>query len=388
MQEVGGKKYAQCMKQVADFVQKFQQRLAQFGYTIGHAYMDEAYDLSDSFTALGNVYLVHESAATEVSHYDFATETFHPLSPGFSLDGGDLTQTTHVTKKRFPSDFWPSMKWGRKGFLHTRWLFSGIVLDLVNVHLFHDDSNLVNMDEEQSSVYSNNRKRALNCVLSEVESRHAGYTTGVGVKPALFVFGDLNFRLDSNSFIKRIAPETEKRPVELLEVPTSPSNCSDLKNGSSLRRTLSAVEFRKPGEKMAHSDSDRGIVLRVERKRFDYFNENDLMLNWKRYLSDDKELRNFPTLREMEINFQPTYPWSEDPDETVAFMKTRPPAWCDRVLMNDRAYSILQDEEANNDDLPPEYQSIGRLTCMGDHKPVYLSLSLPEPSRSRTNAHP
>ncbi len=50
MQEVGGKNYTQCMKQVPDFIGKLQQRLAVFGYCCGHSYVDEAFKRSDSFT--------------------------------------------------------------------------------------------------------------------------------------------------------------------------------------------------------------------------------------------------------------------------------------------------------------------------------------------------
>ncbi|GBP35645.1 Type I inositol 1,4,5-trisphosphate 5-phosphatase [Eumeta japonica] len=37
-------------------------------------------------------------------------------------------------------------KWSRKGFLRTRWMIRGTAVEFVNIHLFHDASNLVAME--------------------------------------------------------------------------------------------------------------------------------------------------------------------------------------------------------------------------------------------------
>lgn len=62
-----------------------------------------------------------------------------------------------------------------------------------------------------------------------------------------------------------------------------------------------------------------------------------------------------------------SYPWSEDPENPESFMKTRAPAWCDRVLMNEEAFSIAKNGS-------PHYDSIGKTTCIGDHKVSERSL--------------
>jgi inositol-1,4,5-trisphosphate 5-phosphatase len=51
-------------------------------------------------------------------------------------------------KEKFSRDFWPSFRWGRKGYLHTRWMLGKErrVVDLINIHLFHDESNLAFLD--------------------------------------------------------------------------------------------------------------------------------------------------------------------------------------------------------------------------------------------------
>jgi len=51
-------------------------------------------------------------------------------------------------------------KWSRKGFMRTRWEINGTVIDLVNIHLFHDASNLAAC-ENFPSVYCKTRRRAL-----------------------------------------------------------------------------------------------------------------------------------------------------------------------------------------------------------------------------------
>ncbi|EPB75598.1 hypothetical protein ANCCEY_05287 [Ancylostoma ceylanicum] len=132
-----------------------------------------------------------------------------------------------------------------------------------------------------------------------------------------------------------------------------------------LRRTVSAIEFRRESQ----NDISSGCVLRIERKRFDYFNQKKLLNDWKSYLEDDREAANFKQLHELPINFPPTYPWSENPDESEVMMKTRAPAWCDRVLMNANAYEVVK--RGN-----PSYSSFGRDVCTGDHKPVALAFSL------------
>lgn len=59
-----------------------------------------------------------------------------------------------------------------------------------------------------------------------------------------------------------------------------------------------------------------------------------------------------------------SYPWSEDVEVPNRFMKTRAPAWCDRVLMNEHAYNNLC--STNNQDVT--YDAIGQRACTGDHK--------------------
>lgn len=78
-------------------------------------------------------------------------------------------------------------------------------------------------------------------------------------------------------------------------------------------------------------------------------------------------------LLEYPINFPPTYPYEEEPDQPHDYMHTRCPAWCDRVLMSATARDlfVLGGEEVIDGDATmraDEYDVIGDAVCMGDHK--------------------
>lgn len=73
-------------------------------------------------------------------------------------------------------------------------------------------------------------------------------------------------------------------------------------------------------------------------------------------------------LTEFPLAFPPTYPFTEDPNSGNSYMRTRCPAWCDRVLMSHEARSLVSDDT--------EYDVIGKEVCMGDHKPVFLRCQL------------
>lgn len=65
---------------------------------------------------------------------------------------------------------------------------------MVNIHLFHDASNFIAM-EESPSVYCKNRRRALEHTLQRFhndEYENVPY----------FLFGDFNFRTDTDEVIK------------------------------------------------------------------------------------------------------------------------------------------------------------------------------------------
>ncbi|KJE88561.1 inositol polyphosphate-5-phosphatase A [Capsaspora owczarzaki ATCC 30864] len=219
MQEVGGKSYKTGMRLVDGFLQLLDASpaLEEFDRRLFHCYRDFT---TPYFTALGSLYYIHRSVG-EVRCFHFAHNLYIPLPiecsmpprsqrrcAGFFGDDGSFfpnqptpedcelfaeSQPPHpphyelTQHEKFPESFFPQCSWSRKGFLRTRWVFpSPVPIDLINLHLFHDDSNLVAL-EKSPSVYAENRVRAFKYVLKRCEASD---------KPCQVYFGDVNFRLD------------------------------------------------------------------------------------------------------------------------------------------------------------------------------------------------
>lgn len=439
LQESGGKNYKLNAKEMPVLVDELQKRLASEGYVISRCFLDIQCELIEEFTALSSLFFIHESAVKLVQQFNFKQRKFIPISDSkysqLILTSG-LNRSGFVRKEKFSRDFWPSFRFGRKGFLHTRWKFDEKIFDLINIHLFHDESNLNLL--ENPTLYSNNRKNAFNYVLQKFEKFNGGTIEGAS---NLFVFGDFNFRLDFASFVKKLTRQTNDRQIllcppiveqqtnsrssttstsdlstldeeeiSLLEQSTNSKNqflssstdpsasssetdelrtsCDDMDElnetnfclNTSTRRRNSIIEYYKPLMRsyLSPFDGQRGNVswvLRVGRKRFEYFDEKWLLSEWKVYREDDCELNEFP-LKELFLQFPPTYPWSEEPGNHNTLMKTRAPAWCDRILFNDNACNLLN--HLNNDSLNCNkfYRSFAMDDCIGDHKPVLLLFSL------------
>jgi len=334
MQEIGGKNYRKCMRLVRGFIQDLQKAFAQYGYSDGKCYLDEELDAEDRFTALGSVYFCHHNFVNRINLFDFRRNTFQPLS-GFEIHSLNLNGDATVERIRFPKSLFSEVKWSRKGFMRTRWRIDNSVLDLVNIHLFHDACNLQAV-EQSPSVYSGHRKDALVYAMNELAKDK--FTT------PMFLFGDFNFRLDARSLIQNLAPMSDQWPI---------------RDGKGIVK----VEYRKP--------KSTECILSIGTKSFEH--ENHERLDYSTLLQFDKETAMYPQLNEWPIAFPPSYPYSEDADSPTLYMKTRAPAWCDRVLMNEAAWKFVQMSPSTS----VSYNTIGQKTCMGDHKPVYLTFSLP-----------
>ncbi|KJH45685.1 endonuclease/exonuclease/phosphatase family protein [Dictyocaulus viviparus] len=349
--------YVECAWQVPKLIKELASRLPK--YSSIRAYLDLEHE-APSFTALGSVVLVRDTFVGCISQFDFLNNSYVTVEKGMHILIDGLGECPVIVKKKFPKHFWPTIKWGRKGFMQTRWKVNNLIFDFVNVHLFHDESNLA-LIHENPLLYSSNRKRALDYVLEQLScSDKMCYSLQ-------FIFGDFNFRLDSPSFLNRLTERASLHPLNEQHGSVSGGlqTNSGVAASDQLRRVVSAVEFRRE----SNDDLNSGFVLRIEKKRFDYFNHTKLLNDWRSYLEDDREAKNFEQLHELPINFPPTYPWSENPEESDVMMKTRAPAWCDRILMNASAFNIVR---AGN----PVYSSFGKGICTGDHKPVALAFSL------------
>ncbi|KAJ8985047.1 hypothetical protein NQ317_016958 [Molorchus minor] len=338
-QEVGGKNYELSMKHVEHFVKLLMSSNELRLFDRIRVFLDEDYSSAENFTALGNLYFVHNSLEN-ILVWDFKDLKFVPVE-GKEIYSGNIEAVVTKEKAKFPQDFFPECKWSRKGFMRTRWSVNGSVIDLVNIHLFHDASNFVAM-ESYPSVYCKNRRRALEHTLQRFHNdpyENAPY----------FLFGDFNFRTDTDGVIKKLTDGLKATRVQ------------NNKNN----------EYTK----LQYVNDESKPVLTVGKKEFNHLDHQTVFLNptpeWLK--SFDKELEAFEgTLTEYPVTFPPSYPFEEKISEACCYMQTRCPAWCDRVLLSRCAERLICA------DSKVEYGLMGTNACMGDHKPVYLKADLKE----------
>uniref|UniRef100_A0A8C5QTJ4 inositol-polyphosphate 5-phosphatase n=1 Tax=Leptobrachium leishanense TaxID=445787 RepID=A0A8C5QTJ4_9ANUR len=336
LQEVGGKHYMENMDSALNYIRELMQGEELSPYDRTLAFMDSDFTQPHHFTALGSIYFIHRSLRN-INIYDVRDRMFVSVS-GQTFITGSLEDCPIVHKERFPQEFWAEFPWTRKGFMRTRWQIDNRNFDLVNLHLFHDASNLVSYDCSPS-VYSDNRKKALNHILTRIQDSEVPF----------FLFGDFNFRLDLKNLI--------------LE------QGWDLKTGKDSEGKT--IVYEQDGE----------VRLIMKRKCFEYHNVKILEEDSGRalLLYDSEPCPFLDGLTEIPISFPPSYPFSEMVSRPSEFMGTRCPAWCDRVFMSHSARELLN--KIKDGESQVRYDRIGAEVCMGDHKPVFLFFKMEVPSR-------
>ncbi|KAK7804537.1 hypothetical protein U0070_002594 [Myodes glareolus] len=209
---------------------------------------------AENVEALGSFYFLHESLKN-IYQFDFKAKKYKKVT-GKEIYSDTLESTPMLEKEKFPQDYFPeayvgsifvtmfplreekpspqryenlAIPIGSEKFINEG--FSAF--DLVNIHLFHDASNLVAW-ETSPSVYSGVRHKALGYVLdshtlsSGTDARAGPFFSAVALghslegtyqawtksllriidqrfeKVSYFVFGDFNFRLDSKSVVEDV----------------------------------------------------------------------------------------------------------------------------------------------------------------------------------------
>uniref|UniRef100_A0A915N2D1 Uncharacterized protein n=1 Tax=Meloidogyne javanica TaxID=6303 RepID=A0A915N2D1_MELJA len=271
-------------------VDELQKRLASEGYVISRCFLDIQCELIEEFTALSSLFFIHESAVKLVQQFNFKQRKFIPISDSkysqLILTSG-LNRSGFVRKEKFSRDFWPSF---RQTNDRQILLCPPIVEQQTNSRSSTTStSDLSTLDEEEISLLeqSTNSK---------------------------------NQFLSSSTDPSASSSETD-------ELRTSCDDMDELNEtnfclNTSTRRRNSIIEYYKPLMRsyLSPFDGQRGNVswvLRVGRKRFEYFDEKWLLSEWR----DDCELNEFP-LKELFLQFPPTYPWSEEPGNHNTLMKT------------------------------------------------------------------
>ncbi|XP_053699108.1 uncharacterized protein LOC128746081 [Sabethes cyaneus] len=344
LQEVGGKTYEKSMEYVQEFIKHLCESPELADYNRIRVYLDEDYNSAEHFTALGNLYF----AIRTIDHlqmWNFLTHEWETVEDK-NIHTGNIEPIATKEKAKFPQQFFPECKWSRKGFLRTRWCVNGTVFDLVNIHLFHDASNLAAC-EEYPSVYCKSRRRAL------VHTLERFHKDKVNRAVPYFVFGDFNFRCDTEGVVKKLTED-----LTMHRIPHA----------------------KMDNTKVQYRDSDGANVLTVGKKEFFHTDQSTFKENWLRQF--DRELDSLRSiLFEYPITFPPSYPYEEDPQQPGSYMSTRCPAWCDRILISPAARRLIDEERENGkaaSGIVPKgtYGIIGESVCMGDHKPVYLNIRI------------
>ncbi|KAL0860853.1 hypothetical protein ABMA27_009391 [Loxostege sticticalis] len=310
LQEVGGKAYEKSMQYVQDFVQRLLDCPELRLFDKIRIFLDEDFSSPEKFTALGNMYFAH-SSLTDLKIWDFELKAYVDAL-GKEVHSGNIEKIPTKEKAKFPQHFFPECKWSRKGFLRTRWLVRGTAVEFVNIHLFHDASNLLAL-EPFPSVYCRSRRRALRHTLRHLHS-------DVNAAP-YFIFGDFNFRTDTGGVVKKITEEL---------------TACRLQNGGNTE--VSKLQYR--------ATSDGSVVLSVGKKEFAHSDHQKIFREpWlQRFDRELEALRQH--LYEFPVKFPPTYPFEEDVHLPTHYMKTRCPAWCDRILLSQSARLLVQHQDS------------------------------------------
>ena len=288
--------------------------------------------------------------------------------------------------QRFPQDFFPEFPtWSRKGHLHTRWQLGDVrprnsaiprtqcslrapaadgsprpssqaSFDLVNFHNFHDQDNFVSLQRDEEgdgatlSAYARARSRALAHTARSVAAEATGEK---GAAPALFVFGDFNFRLTLPAVVAHLAGDDGLRAARDAEL-------RRVAEGGLLKIPLTAPPPAPARASSPAASSSGPFHLEIGPKRFTSPRLAETVRAqlgaWRNF---DDELAaycagNSNPLMELPVDFVPSYmyvaigkpaPKSDEPGTPAAahaFGAKRCPGWCDRVLLDAAALSAVR----------------------------------------------
>jgi inositol-1,4,5-trisphosphate 5-phosphatase len=302
--------------------------LAEFTYQIDVTDKDWT---SSQFTALSNVYIVHKSIQVELWNFkDLGYEKIPQQHMTLDVETSNITYKKRLNMTLEDPNIKKIKAPARKGLLYARFRLNGTKkLDLANVHLFHDEDNMVAM-KSTPSIFSQNRMLALQNVLEICQPE------GSELAP-FFVFGDFNFRLDLSGVLESIAKDAAGKHVQT-------------KDGDQSKITFSA--------------KDGTDLLVMGPKSFTCANSIFLANNGETFLQYDFEAEEFDELHELPRHFPPSYAYAEDIALPTSLLPKRCPAWCDRVLMSASGHETAREGS---------YSMLGQDVCTGDHKPIALT---------------
>ena len=177
---------------------------------------------TETFTALGSIYLVRKSAAHLVLLWQFNDSDggdgiFRPVASLSSpLVAEPQADVRFCRLAQFPAHMFEKGKLSRKGYMLTRWrLAERATLDLINIHNMHDGSNVgavQRVEGKAESEYAQRRRSALEHTMRT----QVALASTVQPPPACFVFGDFNFRLNMASVVESLCGPQELKRAQAM----------------------------------------------------------------------------------------------------------------------------------------------------------------------------
>lgn len=411
MQEVGGSEWKKGNLRLDTFTQAFQAGFPDFWCS--GLLCSNCTETPECFSALGCLYLVRRTAIDRVQLWHFGgPEAEEPagwrgIDPLPSpLQAGAPLPAAFVRHERFPQTFFPEFPtWSRKGFLHTRWQLGAAACDLVNVHFFHDQSNLGSLQRGEAkpllSPYALSRQKALCHSMRQLLAEAQGAEALGGALPAAFVFGDFNFRLDLSQVVTHLcgaqglAQALEQNVADdgPLHIPLSAPPDATAPKAAPKATSKAKVAAVAPAAPAPPGGSSASLLLAP--KKCVLADYGALLRDHGVWRGFDVELDEYcrvaeRPLLELPVDFPPTYPRREEdpgfsgageeggamaqggPAAAAAFgyEGKRCPSWCDRIVMSTEGLDLVHSSRGE-----PAYGSQIWRPSFTDHNKVYLAFS-------------
>jgi len=240
-----------------------------------------------------------------VQLWSFAAASFlpvHELNGPLVLE--PAADDSYCQLQQFPREFFAGGKLSRKGFLLTRWrLGASHIVDLINIHNLHDESNVVavqRVEGKSVSGYAERRQATLQYTMRMQQESARTISTNISTLPHCFIFGDFNFRLNMSSVVEFFCGATELERAQSM--PDEKSQKIEL---LAMERPLAA---------------DSRVAIEFGAKRFKLRNPDAVVNEHELFRSFCNEVTAYcvvaaSPLLELPVTFSPSYNY--DPEELV-----------------------------------------------------------------------
>lgn len=333
LQEIGGKKFNQAFNDyLRSVVHRCWPDASWCSGLLGPTQND-----TTTFTAMGSAIFLRQHVAPLASIWSFGKQEFLPVTEAAAAD--DIALGAKFS----------NVGTSRKGYLLTSLrLGPSTILNFMNLHLSHDADNTVAASQPHPSEYVLTRAGAL------TEAMEA--TRGLVDENPLFLFGDLNLRLDTHR-LKTLLEEKVGEPITLEK---KKIHCSQ-----------KAWDFLQSAENwptLKDMDKDGSTIQTVVSDKADVVLEELPVKFGPTYLLEDDSIKaRSNTRNDGVLDGNNNGSRGDDVALKACYQQSRFPAWCDRFWFNPAGKGLL-DSKAVYWTAP--------LHPM-DHLPVYLRFQIP-----------